>query len=91
MIGCRYGDIPVVRETGGLRDSIKDCTLGDGNGFTFSDYGAESFYNAVMNAVSRYGDKDKWEPLVRHDLSLDFSWRKAAGEYIRMYQTMLER
>lgn len=91
MIGCRYGDIPVVRETGGLKDSIKDCTLGDGNGFTFADYGAESFYHAVMNAVSRCGDKDKWEPLVRHDLSMDFSWRKAAGQYIQMYESMMEQ
>ena len=48
MIACRYGTVPVVRETGGLKDSIKDCTLGDGNGFLFADFTSDAFYHAVM-------------------------------------------
>lgn len=91
MIGCRYGDVPVVRETGGLKDSIQDCTLGEGNGFSFADYGAESFYNTVMNAVNRYQNKEQWEALVKHDLALDFSWGKAAEEYIQMYRKVMEQ
>lgn len=81
MIGCRYGDIPVVRETGGLKDSIKDCTLGEGNGFTFAEYGTEGFTIAVLNSLNTYKDKVHWEKLVTHDIGLDFSWKKASEEY----------
>lgn len=88
MIGCLYGDVPVVRETGGLKDSIKDCTLGEGNGFTFADYGTEGFVNSINNAIELYGNKVQWEKLVKHDLKEDFSWDKAAKEYKSMYESL---
>ncbi|MGI6737256.1 MAG: glycogen synthase [Anaerovoracaceae bacterium] len=90
MIGCRYGDIPVVRSTGGLRDSIKDCTLGDGSGFVFEDYDSDSLYHAVMNAVERWYDRTNWSALVRHDLELDFGWKKSAGIYRELYESLFE-
>ncbi|MGI6203729.1 MAG: glycogen synthase [Anaerovoracaceae bacterium] len=88
MIGCRYGDIPVVRATGGLRDSIKDCTLGDGSGFVFENYDADSFYHAIENAVTRYYDRENWEALVKHDLDLDFGWGRSAKNYLELYDTL---
>lgn len=85
MIGCRYGNVPVVRETGGLKDSITDCTLGDGNGFLFRDYNTDGFYHAVMNAIRRWHDRENWSSLVRHDLKENFSWNRSAHQYADMY------
>jgi glycogen/starch synthases, ADP-glucose type len=89
MIACRYGTVPVVRETGGLKDSIKDCTLGDGNGFLFADFTSDAFYHAVMNALNRYKDRENWAKLVRHDLHMNFSWASQAKEYQKMYEDIL--
>lgn len=85
MIGCLYGDIPVVRRTGGLNDSIKDCTLGDGSGFVFDDFNADHFRSAVQNAIDRWYDRENWQKLVAHDLDLDFSWRRSAQAYRDLY------
>ena len=54
MVACRYGTPPIIRETGGLRDSIHDCTLGEGNGFTFAGYSAHELYDACCRAQDRY-------------------------------------
>ncbi|MDD5987275.1 MAG: glycogen/starch synthase [Eubacteriales bacterium] len=88
MISCRYGTVPIVREVGGLKDSIKDCTLGDGSGFVFSDFSAATFYNVVAGAIARYGDRENWEKLVEHDMHLDFGWGHAANEYLDMYNSL---
>ncbi len=85
MIACRYGTVPVVRSTGGLRDSIKDCTLGNGSGFLFERYDAADFRAAVGNALSRYRNKEDWDALTAHDMKLDFSWANSAREYLNMY------
>lgn len=85
MIGCLYGDIPVVRRTGGLNDSIQDCTLGDGNGFVFDDFNAGSFRSAVQNAIDRWYNQEDWKKLVTHDLELDFSWSRSAQAYHDLY------
>lgn len=89
MIACRYGTVPVVRETGGLKDSISDCTLGSGSGFVFADYTGDAFYHAVMNAVTRYSDKENWAKLVKHDMKLDFSWKSQAKQYQAMYEDII--
>ncbi len=85
MIGCLYGDIPVVRRTGGLNDSIRDCTLGTGNGFVFDDFNADHFRDAVQNAIDRWYDRENWEKLVAYDLELDFSWTHSAQSYFDLY------
>lgn len=86
MIACRYGTVPVVRATGGLRDSISDCTLGEGNGFVFESYDTDGFYHALMNAVSRFYDTENWQKLVLYDLTRDFSWSRSAEQYLDMYE-----
>ena len=88
MYGCRYGDIPVVRSTGGLRDTIKDCTLGEGNGFSFEDFSADAFYHAIMNGVERWYNKEDWKKLVEYDLGLDFTWGRSADQYIELYRSL---
>lgn len=81
MVACRYGTPPIVRETGGLRDSIHDSTMGDGNGFTFAGYNAHELYVACCNAQDAYNNKENWKNLVRHCMECDFSWDVSAKSY----------
>ncbi|MBQ5782087.1 MAG: glycogen synthase GlgA [Oscillospiraceae bacterium] len=89
MIALRYGTIPVVRETGGLRDSVKDSMDGEGNGFTFADYDSQQLYDACARAWQGYQDKEGWKILVKRAMKSDCSWKVSAKEYIRMYNDCL--
>lgn len=88
MIGCRYGNIPVVRQTGGLADTIQDCTLGDGSGFVFSQFTGEDLYRGLSNALDRWYDEEDWKALMIHDMGLDFSWNASAEEYVKLYKEL---
>lgn len=90
MIALRYGSIPIVRETGGLRDSVKDSLDGIGNGFTFANYDSEELFNCCMRAFEGYKDKQGWKQLVKRAMKTDCSWKNSAKEYIRMYSSALE-
>ena len=85
MIAMRYGSVPIARETGGLRDSIHDCTLGEGNGFTFAGYSAHELYDACCRAQDRYYSKEDWHNLVKYDMECDFSWDVSAKSYEGLY------
>ena len=87
MISSVYGAIPVVRETGGLYDTIKPYNeyTGEGNGFTFANYNAHEMKDAVGRAVSLFGDKEKWNALTKKVMETDFSWDVSAKEYIKLY------
>ena len=91
MISLRYGTIPIVRETGGLKDSIIpfDLETGDGNGITFQSVNAHDMLGAVVRAVALYWDKEKWNTLVNNGLNADFSWKSSSKHYIRLYKEML--
>ncbi|MBR0596521.1 glycogen synthase GlgA [Sinanaerobacter chloroacetimidivorans] len=92
MISLRYGTIPIVRETGGLKDSIKayDAAAGKGNGVTFATVNAQDMLGAVKRALSFYQNKDQWERLVKNGMATDFSWKKSAKEYIKIYHSCLD-
>ena len=85
LMSLRYGTLPIVRETGGLRDSIHDCTLGEGNGFTFAGYSAHELYDACCRAQDRYYNKEDWHNLVKQDMECDFSWDLSAKSYEGLY------
>ena len=93
MIALRYGTIPIVRETGGLRDSIIDAGeahLGEikGNGFTFKTYNAHDMLNACARARAFYDNKMIWGRLVVHAMKEDFSWKKSALSYHDLYASI---
>ena len=90
MISLRYGTIPIVRETGGLRDSIKDSGDGEGNGFTFSSYNAHDMLFTVKRALDGYKNREGWNILVKRAMECDNSWGKSANEYIRLYKALLK-
>lgn len=90
MIASRYGTVPIVRETGGLKDSIHDCSLGNGNGFTFYEQTPESLVNTIKRALSVYKNKEDWSELVKTVMSVDFSWNHSAEEYHSMYLNLTD-
>ncbi|MGN0486893.1 MAG: glycogen synthase GlgA [Acutalibacteraceae bacterium] len=90
MVACRYGTVPIIRETGGLRDSITDCGDGMGNGFTFKTYNAHDMLGAIRRGLGLYYNKEAWDQLVRRDMECDFSWGKSANEYIKLYKDLLK-
>ena len=91
MISFRYGAIPVVRETGGLKDSVKEFNpqTGEGNGFTFSEYRADHLFAAIKRALALFKNRAAWTELVKKAMSLDFSWEASAGEYVKLYEKII--
>ena len=89
MMAMRYGTVPIVHETGGLKDSVrayKDFD-GIGDGFAFSDYQAKDLYLAIQEAVKLYfGDEAMFDKLRSRCMRKDFSWAKSAEQYNRMYE-----
>lgn len=90
MVALRYGTLPIVRETGGLKDSITDSGDGEGNGFTFQTYDAYDMLGAIYRGIDAYGNKEYWQTLVKRALECDMSWGKSANEYIKMYKSLLK-
>ena len=89
MVALRYGTVPIVRETGGLRDSITDCGDGKGNGFTFKSYNAHDMLDAIRRALTLYYNGN-WSELVLRALNCDFSWGRSANAYIRLYKETIK-
>ena len=89
MIASRYGAIPVVRETGGLYDSIKpfwmDGNKLNGNGFTFANYSSEELKERTEAAIALWNDAPLRKKLVRKIMTTDFSWNTSAEQYLQMY------
>ncbi|OCL26627.1 starch synthase [Orenia metallireducens] len=91
LFSLRYGTIPLVRETGGLNDTIKSYNevTGEGNGFTFKNYNAHDMLYTIRRAINLYHQPELWDKLVRRAMSFDFSWNKSANEYIELYCRLL--
>lgn len=92
MIASRYGSVPVVRETGGLYDSIKpyweENGKINGNGFTFANYNAHELLDRLKAANALYHDEKKWKKLVQKVMRTDFSWRVSAEKYMFLYDEL---
>ncbi len=85
MIASRYGTVPVVRETGGLNDSIKAYTGDRGNGFTFHDFNAHDMLYVINEAIRTYKNPTAWKDVQRRAMTTDFSWNALAYEYEKLY------
>jgi starch synthase len=88
MVALRYGTVPIVRETGGLKDSITDNGGGSGNGYTFRTINAHDMLSAIRRAENDFGDTDKWHDLVERGMACDLSWKHSAGEYLSLYGSL---
>ncbi len=88
MIASRYGTVPIVRETGGLADTIipYNPEENSGNGITFYSYNAHDMLDAIKRAMLLYNDKNVWKKLVKNAMTKDFSWNASAEKYLEMYK-----
>ena len=91
MLAMRSGTIPVVRETGGLKDSVQpyDPSAGTGTGFTFQNIDRRDMLDALSRAVALWReDKTAWQQLMRRAMTADFTWDRSAGHYIEIYRSL---
>jgi len=94
MIAMRYGTLPIVRETGGLRDTVLSYNEanGEGNGFSFFNYNAHDMLHTIERAVSFYKTRpDVWHLLQERGMKGDYSWKHSAQEYMRLYRMLFEK
>jgi len=93
MIAMRYGAIPIVRETGGLNDTVQSYneSTAEGNGFCFRNFNAHDMYFTIKRALSFYHQKDKWEDLMKEAMDRDYSWAQSAYKYNQLYADLVAR
>lgn len=87
MIALRYGSIPIVRETGGLADTVRnfDPTTGEGNGFSFRSYDSMALYATIVRALENYRYRSTWQQLMLRAMAADHSWEASARKYVDLY------
>ena len=93
IYSLKYGTVPIVRETGGLADTVTDADENPaaGTGFTFRRYEAEELKGAVARALAAYADRPRWDAIVRRGMALDFSWEASARAYVELYGKALRK
>lgn len=93
LIAMKYGSIPIVRETGGLNDTVMSYREdnGEGNGFSFSNFNAHDMLYTVRRALKFYQDENVWKKLVRRAMGLDYSWAQSAFKYNSLYAELISR
>ena len=92
MNAMRYGTVPVVHATGGLKDTVPPCNEKgeEGLGFTFQSYNADDFYGAVKRALNLYnGNREAFRALQKREMETDFSWDVPAAKYMALFQNMI--
>jgi len=88
MYSLRYGTVPLVRATGGLRDTVRnfDSTTGSGTGFTFDEYSSQALLTTLRRALGVYEDRAAWRRLQIAGMQENFSWDASAREYVKVYE-----
>ena len=90
LYSLRYGTLPVVRDTGGLADTVVDCRLHPdrGTGFLFTTFAAETLCATVRDALLLFADPPQWRQVMRRAMAEDFSWQRSADAYMRLYRQL---
>ena len=93
LIALRYGSIPIVRETGGLKDTISTYNQynGVGNGFGFKNFNSNELMQIIEYALTIYNDKNSWNNIIRQAMNSDNSWEKSAKQYKWLYEGVINR
>lgn len=94
LIALRYGTVPMVRQTGGLKDTVKPWNVkkNTGNGFGFVEYQADDMLQMILDAYHLYkNDRDTWEKLADRGMKQDHSWKKSAAAYAKLYDTVIDK
>ncbi|MGB8951830.1 MAG: glycogen/starch synthase [Candidatus Aminicenantales bacterium] len=92
LYSFRYGTVPVVRATGGLKETVRpfNSRFQEGNGFVFRKYSSQALLDALREALSYYHQPDLWQKIILAGMRKNFSWEIAAQKYIRLYERALE-
>ncbi|MBZ9625223.1 glycogen synthase GlgA [Clostridium sp. FP2] len=92
LIALKYGSIPIVRETGGLKDTIIPYNkyTGTGNGFSFENYSSDELMDTITSALNLYDDKDSWNKLVKNAMISNNSWESSAKNYMDLYSNLID-
>ena len=87
LYSLRYRTLPVVRDTGGLADTVVDCRLHPdrGTGFLFTTFSTEALCATLREAMQRYADPPGWRQVMRRAMAENFSWQRSADAYMRLY------
>ena len=90
LIALRYGSIPIVRATGGLKDTVQPYhkATGTGNGFLFPNFNAHELMYTIKRALALYKHIESWRGLVENAMATDYSWAKSAKAYVALYETL---
>lgn len=96
QISMKYGTVPVAREVGGIRDTVKNVEIKrkgsklivKGDGFLFQDYKGKDFFEALKTALELYQKKEIWQKIQKNGMKKDFSWKKSAKKYLKLYQKL---
>ncbi|EES91482.1 glycogen synthase GlgA [Clostridium botulinum C] len=93
LIALKYGSVPIVRETGGLNDTVSSYNefTREGNGFSFTRFDARDMLYTIRRAIGFYYDKDLWRELIQRGMRGDYSWGKSANEYIDIYNNVINK
>ncbi len=91
MYSLAYGTVPIVRDTGGLSDTIIDYKKPNGNGFIFEKYDAKELLKTIKTAIKEFQDKNNWYKIMRNGMALDFSWKVSAKKYMSLYSKLAKK
>jgi starch synthase len=97
MYSLRYGTVPVVRNTGGLADTVQDWheyqSYGRdiGDGFSFNNISGDALVNAVRRAIDSFRIPDEWKKIRRNGMTKDLSWEHSAAKYIELYHKAMAK
>ena len=91
MIALRYGTLPIVRDTGGLKDTVLDyenplVPAGQRNGIVFQNFSIPAVHEALRRAIALWKDETTFQWIVRHGIQQDFGWKKPCSRYLRLYE-----
>jgi len=96
MFSLKYGTVPIVRETGGLADTVTNADeeslkAGVANGFTFGPYETSALVDALRRALEAWSDKPRWSKIVAAGMAQDWSWARSAKEYVKLYEHTIRK
>jgi starch synthase len=91
LYSLKYGTIPIVRATGGLKDSVDEfnCVAQTGNGFTFEEYEDSAMLAAIDRALATFGNRNEWAAVMKNAMAADHSWSLSARTYLSLYQRLM--
>ena len=91
LIALRYGTVPIVRATGGLKDTVTSFNkyTGQGNGYSFNNINAHDMLFTMKTALADFRDPNIWQHVVKNAIDSDFSWHKSAQEYMNLYNGLM--